>query len=121
MLPPEGAPSGFGLPGATEVLFGLVVTDRRFAGHAAGLLDAAAARGWDTRCFLTDSGVQVLNDPAFMAHARSRPNSVASCKHSMDHLGEGAFDLSALAGVVVVGGQFQGAKLAQAADTVLVL
>lgn len=103
------------------MLFGLVITHQRFAAHAVGLLEAAVARGWDTRCFLTDSGVLLLGHAGFMAHARTRPNSVASCKHSIDHLAGDLLDLPSLAGVVVVGGQFQGAKLAQSADAVLVL
>ncbi len=102
------------------MLMGLVVTDRRDAAHAAGLLAQAAARGWDARCFLTDTGVCLLGDDAFVAQARARPLSVSVCKHSLDHFMP-AFDLAPLAGVVVVGGQFQGAKLANAAQSLLVL
>ncbi len=103
------------------MLFGLVVTHQRYAAHAVGLLDAAVERGWDTRCFLTDSGVLLLGDDAFLAHARARPQTVASCKHSIELLAGDRLDLPSLAGVVVVGGQFQGAKLAQTADAVVVL
>ncbi|MFO1218341.1 MAG: hypothetical protein U1E89_08235 [Burkholderiaceae bacterium] len=102
------------------MLFGLIVTDQRHAGHAAGLLAAAAARGWDARCFLTDSGVLALSDEAFMAQASARPNTVAACKHSLDHLAP-QFDAGSVKGTVVIGGQFQGAKLTQSADAVLVL
>lgn len=101
--------------------FGLVVTDRAYAAHATALLAGAAARGWGARCFLTDTGVLLLRDEAFAAHARRHPGSVASCKHSMDHHAPDGIDLSALAGAVVIGGQYQGAKLADAADVVLVL
>lgn len=101
--------------------FGLVVTDQAYAAHATALLAGACARGWDARCFLTDTGVLLLRDQAFAAHARSRPGSVASCKHSMDHHAPQGMDLSSLQGAVVVGGQYQGAKLAAAADVVLVL
>jgi hypothetical protein len=46
---------------------------------------------------------------------------VASCKHSIElHVPEG-LDLSALDGAVVIGGQFQGARLASAATAMLVL
>lgn len=102
------------------MLFGLVVTDRRHAAHAAGVLGAAAARGWDARCFLTDSGVCLLDDEAFMAHARAHPLSVAVCRHSVDHLLPGR-DLAAWTKLVVMGSQFQGAKLAQTAQALLVL
>ncbi len=103
------------------MLFGLVVTDRAYAAHATALLRAAVARGWDARCFLTDTGVLLLRDEAFVAHARSRPGTVASCKHSIElHAPEG-LDLAALGGAVVIGGQFQGARLASAATAMLVL
>lgn len=102
------------------MLFGLVVTDARHAPAAAGLLAAAAARGWQARCFLTDSGVRLLEDDAFMVQARARPLAVAACRHSVDHLMPGC-DVAALAGVVVMGSQFQGAKLAQSAQALLVL
>jgi len=102
------------------MLFGVIVTDRRHAAHAAGLLAAAAARGWDARCFLTDSGVLALRDDGFMTQARARPRTVAACKHSLDHLAPD-FDAALVADAVVIGGQFQGAKLAQSADAVLVL
>ncbi|MBL8289547.1 MAG: hypothetical protein JNL85_16320 [Rubrivivax sp.] len=102
------------------MVFGLVVTDARHAAAAAGVLAGAAARGWDARCFLTDSGVRLLQDGEFMAQARARPLAVAACRHSIDSLLPGC-DLAALAGVVVLGSQFQGAKLAQAAQALLVL
>ena len=102
------------------MIFGLVVTDARHATAAAGLLAEAAARGWETRCFLTDSGVRLLEDAAFMHEARARPQSVAVCRHSVDHLMPGA-DVAELAKAVVMGSQFQGAKLAQTAQALLVL
>lgn len=100
--------------------FGLVVTDQRHAVHAAGLLACAAARGWSTRCFLTDSGVRLLDDEGFMQQARARPQSVAVCRHSVDLLMAEA-DIAALKEVVVMGSQFQGARLAQNAQALLVL
>jgi hypothetical protein len=103
------------------MLFGLVVTDRAYAAHATELLAAAVARGWDARCFLTDTGVLLLRDEAFVACARRRPGTVAACKHSIElHAPEG-LDLAPLDGAVVIGGQFQGARLAAAATAMLVL
>lgn len=100
--------------------FGLVVTDRRHAAHATGLLAGAVGRGWDARCFLTDSGVCLLDDADFLALARARPLSVAVCRHSVDDLLPGC-DIEALKPFVVMGSQFQGAKLAQSAQALLVL
>lgn len=102
------------------MIFGLVVTDKRHAAHATGLLAAAAQRGWDARCFLTDSGVCLVEDPAFLEGARLRPLSVAVCQHSLDHFVPG-FDTASIKPFVVVGGQFQGAKLAQASQSLMVL
>ena len=100
--------------------FGLVVTDKRHAAHAAGLIAASVRRGWDARCFLTDTGVCLVQDEGFMALARERPQSVAVCKHSLDHfLPE--VDSKNLSAWLVVGGQYQGAKLAQSSQTVMVL
>jgi hypothetical protein len=46
---------------------------------------------------------------------------VASCNHSIElHVPEG-LDQSVLGGAVVIGGQFQGARLASAASAMLVL
>jgi hypothetical protein len=99
---------------------GIVVTDQGFLAHAIGLLDAAAARGWDTLCFLTDSGVNLLADPAFVERVRARPNSVSLCEHSAERYAVGKFDVHALADVVVIGGQYQDAELARKCDKVLV-
>jgi len=100
--------------------FGLVITDHRHAARAASLLAGAAARGWDARCFLTDSGVCLLEDAAFMTQARARPKSVAVCRHSVDEMLPGR-DVAALSEHVVMGSQFQGAKLAQSAQALVVL
>lgn len=99
---------------------GLIVTDRRHVAHATGLLARAAGRGWDVRCFLTDSGVRLLEDGGFLAQAQARPLSVAACRHSIDDLMPGC-DIDALKPFVVMGSQFQGAKLAQSAQALLVL
>lgn len=103
------------------MVFGLVVTDRAYAPHATELLRAAVARGWDARCFLTDTGVLLLRDDAFAAYAQSRPGSVASCKHSLALYAPDAMAAAALDGAVVIGSQFQGARLAASASAMLVL
>lgn len=99
---------------------GLVITDERFLAHANALIDAALARGWDPQCFLTDTGVNLLADAGFVARAKARPNSVSLCEHSAERYAEGRFDLSGLADVVIVGGQYQDAELVRKCDQVLV-
>ncbi len=99
---------------------GIVITDENYLPHANGLLDAAAARGWETLCFLTDTGVNLLADAGFVERARARPKSVSLCKHSAERYAAGRFDLNTLAGIVLVGGQYQDAKLVRKCDKVLV-
>ena len=99
---------------------GIVVTDQNFLDHALGMIDAAAARGWEMQCFLTDTGVNLLADPEFVERARARPNRISVCEHSADRYVDGKFDLHAMAGFVVIGGQYQNAELAHKCSRVLV-
>jgi hypothetical protein len=62
-----------------------------------------------------------LADSAFLDLARARPKSVSICRHSAEHFGVGRFDMQALADVIVLGGQYQDAKLVRVCDQVLVL
>ena len=99
---------------------GIVVTDQAYRSHAMGLMDGAVARGWDFRCFLTDTGVNLLADADFVERARKHPNSVSLCEHSADRYAAGKYDVNALSGIVVVGGQYQDAELVRKCDKVLV-
>ena len=99
---------------------GIVVTDDRFLSQVGALFDAAAQRGCVPLCFLTDTGVRLLNDPGFVARAQAHPNRITLCEHSVERLGAENFDLQALADVVVVGGQYQDAELVRSCDKVLV-
>lgn len=99
---------------------GIVMTDERYLSQVVGLLDAAHARGWQTVCFLTDTGVNVLRHAECIERAKARPNSVTLCEHSVEKHAAGAIDLAALADFVVVGGQYQNAELARKCDKVLV-
>lgn len=99
---------------------GIVITDASYLAVANQLLDAAVARGWQTQCFLTDSGVNLLADDGFIERAKACPNSVSLCEHSAAHHGDGRFDLKQLGNVVIVGGQYQDAELVRKCDQVLV-
>jgi hypothetical protein len=99
---------------------GIVVTDSAYLTDVVGVIDAARARGWLAECFLTDTGVMLLGDADFMARARVAPGSVAVCEHSVERYARARLDLAALAGDIVVGGQYQDAELARRCDTVLV-
>ena len=99
---------------------GIVVTDAAYLPIAAGLIDAARAREWETRCFLTDTGVMLLADAGFVERAQARPGSVSLCEHSAKKYVGDAYDVSAFADKIVVGGQTQNAELARLCDKVLV-
>ena len=99
---------------------GIVITDEGYLAVANALLDAAAARGWETQCFLTDSGVNLLADAGFIERAKACPNSVSLCEHSAERYSAGRFDLKLLGDIVIVGGQYQDAELVRRCDKVLV-
>ncbi len=99
---------------------GIVVTDAGFLPEVTGLIQAARARAWETECFLTDTGVMLLADEGFVDQARSVPNSVSLCEHSVARYAQGAYDLQSMADVVIVGGQYQDAELVKRCDKVLV-
>lgn len=99
---------------------GIVMTDDRFVFQVVGLLDAAHARGWQTVCFLTDTGVNVLGHEDCIERAKARPNMVSVCEHSVEKHAADTIDLKAHADFIVVGGQYQNAELARKCDKVLV-
>lgn len=99
---------------------GIVATNANYANEVAGLVNAARERGWEAECFLTDTGVMLLADDAFLALARARPGSVAVCEHSVERYARDAYDIQALAHDVVIGGQYQDAELVRRCDKVLV-
>jgi len=99
---------------------GIVITDESYLQVAVDLLDAAAARGWQSLCFLTDTGVNLLADAGFIERAKACPNSVSLCEHSAARYSGGRFDLKSLGDIVIVGGQYQDAELVRKCDKVLV-
>jgi peroxiredoxin family protein len=99
---------------------GIVMTDESYVAQVVGLLDAAHARGWQTVCFLTDTGVNVLAHEDCIERAKARPNTVSLCEHSVQKHAADTIDLAAHADFVVVGGQYQNAELARKCDKVLV-
>ncbi|MFA7633517.1 MAG: DsrE family protein [Thiohalomonadaceae bacterium] len=98
--------------------FGVVVTDDTYATQVIGILQAAVKRGWDLRCFLTDTGVRLLNNSQFTELALSGQVATALCELSVERY-EG-IDLASIADKVVVGGQYQDAELVKNSDQVLV-
>ncbi len=99
---------------------GIVTTDATYANEVAGLVNAARERGWEAECFLTDTGVMLLADHAFIALARAMPGSVAVCEHSVERYARDAYDIQAHADAIVIGGQYQDAELVHRCDKILV-
>ena len=99
---------------------GVVVIDDRCATHAVGLLNAARQRDWETRCFLTDRGVFLLNDPAFRQMLDRGQGHVSICEHSVERYADQGVSLSGLEEKIIVGGQYQNAELVHNCDRVLV-
>ena len=95
---------------------GIVATDESAEAPLVGLAQAAVARGWQCRCFLTDSGVRLLSSSRLLELARSGKLRIDACEYSWEKFGDGA----APAGVTMAG-QLMNAQLAHECDKVIVL
>ncbi|TRZ96626.1 MAG: hypothetical protein D4R84_06705 [Rhodocyclaceae bacterium] len=98
------------------MLLGLVTANETGEKHLIGLASAAAARGWQCRCFLTDKGVRLLRSPALLKLADSGAIQLTVCEHSWEMFGGGS-----VAAGVTMGSQYQNAELAHLCDRVIVL
>jgi len=95
---------------------GIVATNESAGDHLAGLAQAAAARGWQCRCFLTDSGVRLLRSNPLLELARAGKLRVDVCEYSWERYGSGDAP-----GGVTMAGQLMNAQLAHECDKVIVL
>lgn len=95
---------------------GLVATHDGAGQHLLGLAVAAVARGWSVRCFLTHTGVRLLDSDALMAMMRSGSLRIDACEHAWQLFGSGAppADLK-------LRSQFQNAELAKQCDRVITI
>lgn len=99
---------------------GIVVIDDRCGPHAIGLLKAAQARGWTSRCFLTDRGVFLLKDSAFRDLLDEGKTHFSVCELSIERYSGDSVSAEGLEDRIVVGGQYQNAELVHNCDYVLV-
>ena len=97
------------------MLLGLVAASDAEEDHLVGLAAAAAKRGWQIRCFLTDAGVRIAHSRALQEMAGAGAIQVTVCEHSWDHFGGGD-----IAPGVTMGSQYQNAELAHLCDRVIV-
>ncbi|MFA6310491.1 MAG: hypothetical protein WCV99_15300 [Sterolibacterium sp.] len=98
------------------MLLGLVTANEACEDHLVGLASAAAARGWQCRCFLTDQGVRLLRSAPLVDLARTGAIQLTVCEHSWEMAGGGS-----VAPGVALGSQYQNAELAHLCDRVVVL
>ena len=97
---------------------GVVITGEEMAGPAGDLLQAAADRNHELRCFLTDTGIRAIDHNGVQALVGSNRLQLAVCENSMERFGQTV--PPAVADAVVVGGQYQDAELVRRCDRVLV-
>lgn len=100
---------------------GVVVTDGQFAKQATALLIGAQARGWQLRCFLTDSGVELLGYKDFLEFLDNSEAHVSLCELSVDRYPGADPHAGGLAERIIIGGQYQDAELVKNSDQVIVL
>lgn len=100
--------------------FGIVVTDENQAAHVSCLLKEALSRDWSVRCFLTENGVNMLKDDAFIDMARNPSVHLSVCEMSVERYCHDV-PLAEMEDAVIIGGQYQDAELVRNSDRVLVL
>ena len=100
---------------------GIVVTSDNHCKQAIGLLEAAAQRGWQLRCFLTDTGVKLCDDPRFIQFFQDENYWVALCEMSLERYHIDSATVRDMLPNIIIGGQYQDAELAKNSDRVLVL
>lgn len=100
--------------------FGVVVTKEGHSEAALGLLEAAALRGWQLRCFLTDSGVKLFQNPRFVKLCRDG-HWLALCEMSLERYHISIDDVKSTTPDIIIGGQYQDAELVKNSDQIIVL
>ncbi len=98
---------------------GIVVSNDNHHEQVLGLLEAAAERGWQLRCFLTDSGVRLSEYPRFVEFCQAG-HWVALCELSLERYHIDSSHILNTIPHMIIGGQYQDAELVKNSDQVLV-
>ncbi len=98
---------------------GIVITNKKYGEIALELLNSASERGWQLRCFLTDSGVQLFDQPAISKYLGDG-HWMAMCEMSLDRYGIAHDQVAKKVPELIIGGQYQDAELVKNSDRVLV-
>ncbi len=98
---------------------GVVITNKENGAIALELLMAASSRGWQLRCFLTDTGVQLYDHPEVLEYMKNG-HWIAMCEMSLDRYQIAHDQVADTAPDIIIGGQYQDAELVRNSDRVLV-
>lgn len=98
---------------------GVVITNKKYGELALTLLKSASDRGWQLRCFLTDSGVQLFDQPAISEYINNG-HWMAMCEMSLDRYHIAHDQVASKVPDLIIGGQYQDAELVKNSDHVLV-
>ena len=98
---------------------GIVITSEEHAELALGLLETAAGRGWQLRCFLSDRGVLLVSHPRLVRFCQG-DHWVALCEMSLERYQIDAAEVLHKLPEIIIGGQYQDAELVKNSDRVLV-
>jgi hypothetical protein len=98
---------------------GIVLTNEDHGEIVLGLLETAAARDWQLRCFLSDTGVNLVKNPR-LAHFCQSGHWVALCELSLERYHINTDEVLHKMPDIIIGGQYQDAELVKNSDKVLV-
>jgi predicted peroxiredoxin len=98
---------------------GVVISNKTHGAIALELLMAASSRGWQLRCFLTDSGVQLFDHPEVIKYVNNG-HWMAMCEMSLDRYQIAHDQVANTVPDLIIGGQYQDAELVRNSDRVLV-
>ena len=99
---------------------GVVVTKEGHSEEALGLLETAASRGWQLRCFLTDSGVKLFKNSRFVQLCQDG-HWLALFEMSLERYHIAIEDVKSTTPDIIIGGQYQDAELVKNSDQIIVL
>ena len=98
---------------------GIVLTNEDHGEIVLGLLETAAERGWQLRCFMSDTGVKLVSHPR-LARFCQDGHWVALCELSLERYHINADEVLQKIPGIIIGGQYQDAELVKNSDQVLV-
>lgn len=95
---------------------GLVATHDGAGPHLVGLAAAAVSRGWTVRCFLTHTGVRLLDNAELLAMLRDGQLRLDACEHAWQLFGTGQAPAD-----VKLRSQLQNAEVAKQCDRLIAI